>query len=319
MPIVVSYQAKIPIVRQVTTQAGEVVFQTTRSRFVDEIFSDASEGKTNVGIMQGWIERIRDAYTVRDEFLKVTTERQALDFLRENGEFLPYDQQISWINFKRWQRYAELVYSERDKLSAAHTAIFATGETDPTGELNQVLRMLAGYPHTYFGDPPPPPTPQELDSLRRACAVTSETPRQAAEHYQEALAQMNKSAAIAHQRQQELERWFHAPPPSAYSVEFIPKERDAEFERNMQCGGALLEYFMDQDKVLPVLVIYPRCALEAIAAAIYAERVANVRVKKCRGCGNLFEIGTQKNKSFCKEKCESSFKMRERRKRAREQ
>jgi hypothetical protein len=313
MPIVVSYQAKIPRVRQVSTQAGEIVFQTTSSRFMDEIFRDAMDGKTQVGVLQGWIDRIRDAYTVRDEFLKVTTEREALDFLRENGEFLPYDQQISWVNFKRWQRYAELVYRERDKLSAAHTAIFATGETDPTGELDQVLRMLAGYPHTYFGDPPPPPTPQELDSPRRACKVTSETPRQAAEHYQKALAQMNEGAAIAHQRQQELECWFYAPPPSAYSVQFIPKERDAELERNMQRGGVLFDYFMDQDKVRPVLVIYPRCALEAIAAAIYAERVASVRVGICESCGKLFEIEDHNEKRFCDRLCQDRKKKQKKR------
>lgn len=110
------------------------------------------EGKTNVGEMQGWVNRIRDAYTVRDEFLKVATERQALDFLRENGEFLPYDQQISWLDFKRWQRCAELVI-ERDILTTASKAILAgtpEKEIDSTGELTQLLRMLTGvYDHTY--------------------------------------------------------------------------------------------------------------------------------------------------------------------------
>ena len=190
MSIVVNYHAKIPRVRQIT-QSGEIVFQTTSGRYVDEIFKDAMEGKTNVGRMEGWADRTCDAYDVRDEFLKVTTERQALDFLREYGEFLPYDQQISWTDFKHWQRCAELVI-ERDILTTASKAILAgtpEKEIDPTGELTQLLRMLTGvYDHTHFGDRPThTPSPHELEQLRRITEVMSETPRQAAERYQETL------------------------------------------------------------------------------------------------------------------------------------
>jgi hypothetical protein len=317
MPIVVSYHARIPRVRQIT-QSGEIVFQSTSGRFSDEIWSDAVEGKSNVGRMEGWADRTCDAYDVRDEFLKVTTERQALDFLRENGEFLPYDQQISWTDFKRWQRCAELVI-ERDTLSSASKAIFAglpKNDTDPTDELKQLLLMLTGiYTHTYFGDPPPPPSQHVLDSLRRAWEVTSETPRQAAEQYQKALAQMKRGAAIAHRRQQELERWFYAPPPSAYSIEFVPKKLNADLERDMQRGGALLDYLIDQEELLPVLVIYARCALEAIAAAIYAERVAGVRVGKCPACDKLFEIEAHKEKTFCNRQCQDRMKKNRRRER----
>jgi len=319
MPIVVSYQAKIPRVRQVTTQAGEIVFQTTSSRFMDEIFRDTMDGTTQVGVPEGWIDRIRDAYTVRDEFLKVKTDREALDFLRENGEFLPYDNQISFTDFKRWQRYAELVYSKRDELSAAHKTIFAgdpTGKTDLTGELDQVLRMLAGYPHTYFGDSPPPESQETLDQLRRGSALIAkergDNPERA---YQELLAEMKEGRYQIHKRQQELEQWFRAPPLSAYAVVFVPKERDAEVERNMQRGGALLEYLIDQDKMRPVLVIYPRCALEAIAAAIYAERVASVRVGICASCGKLFEIEAHKERMFCDRKCQDRKKKENKRKR----
>ncbi|WP_158789029.1 hypothetical protein [Granulicella sp. L46] len=317
MPIAVSYYAKIPRVRQIE-QSGEVVFQSTSGRFVDEIFRDATEGNTDVGRIEGWAHRPCDAYNVRDEFLKVTTERQALDFLRENGEFLPYDQQISWTDFKRWQRCAEMVI-ERDTLSSASKAIFAgrpKNDTDPTDELKQLLLMLTGiYPHTYFGDSAPPPSQHDLEQLRRVTGITSETPRQAAEKYQETLAQMKKGAAIRHQRQQELEHWFYAPPPSAYSIEFVPKKPNPDLERNMQRGGALLDYLIDQEELLPVLVIYARCALEAIAAAIYAERVAGVRVGKCPACDKLFEIEAHKEKTFCNRQCQDKMKKDRRRKR----
>ena len=316
MPIVVSYHARIPRVRQIK-QSGEIVFQTTSSRFVDEIFRDAMEGKTDVGRLEGWADRICDAYDVRDEFLKITTERQALDFLREYGEFLPYDQQISWTDFKRWQRYAELVY-ERDRLSAAYKDIFAghpTDETDPTGELAEVLRMLTGYPHTYFGDRPEyEPSQHQLEQIHRTAEILSETPRQTEEHYQRSLAAIKNGAAIGHQRQQELESWFRAPPGSAYSVEFVPKEPDADLARNMQRGGAMLDYLIDQEELRPILVIWPSCALEAIAAAIYAERVAGVRVKKCPSCDKLFEIEAHKEKTYCDRQCQDRMKKDRKRK-----
>lgn len=316
MPIVVSYHARIPRVRQIT-QSGEIVFQTTTGRFIDEIFRDATEGNTNVGRMEGWADRTCDAYDVRDEFLKVTTERQALDFLREYGEFLPYDQQISFSDFMRWRRCAELVI-ERDTLTSASKAIFAglpESDTAPPDELRQLLLMLTGiYPHTYFSNPPPPPAQYELDQLRRACEVMSETPRQAEESYHKALAQMKNGAAIRHRRQQELEHWFYAPPRSAYSIEFVPKTPSTDLQRNMQRGGALLDYLIDQEELRPVLVIWPTCALEAIAAAIYAERVAGVRVGKCPGCGELFEIGAHKEKIFHNRKCQDKMKKDRKRK-----
>jgi hypothetical protein len=89
MPIVVSYFATIPRVRQVT-RSGELVFVTTR-------WVDGTETAE-----ESWEEALRDAYRVRDEFLKVSTEREALDFLRETGEFLPSGDPISWLHFKRW-------------------------------------------------------------------------------------------------------------------------------------------------------------------------------------------------------------------------
>jgi hypothetical protein len=81
----------------------------------------------------------------------------------------------------------------------------------------------------------------------------------------------------------------------------------------MQRGDALLEYLIDQDKMRPVLVIYPRCALEAIAAAIYAERVASVRVGICESCEKLFEIEDHNEKRFCDRLCQDRKKKQKKR------
>ncbi len=159
------------------------------------------------------------------------------------------------------------------------------------------------------------PSPHELEQLRRVTEATSETPRQAAEHYKETLDTIRKGEEKARKRQQELERWFYAPPPSAYSIQFVPKKPNPDLERNIQHGGALLDYLIDQEELRPVLVIDARCALEAIAAAIYAERVAGVQVKKCPGCGKLFEIEAQKSKTFCDDPCRNRFKIKMRRRR----
>ena len=74
MPIVVSYPATIARVQQVA-RAGEVVFVTTRWL----------KGRMAVSCEQTTL----NAYAVRDEFLSVTTEREALNFVREQVNFYP--------------------------------------------------------------------------------------------------------------------------------------------------------------------------------------------------------------------------------------
>jgi hypothetical protein len=299
MPIVVSYIATLGSVTR-TVHSGEVVFVTSRT----------------VPGSERWAELPLDVYSVRDEFLSVQGERQALDFLRATGEFLPGGDHISWINFKRWQRYAELVMERESLTSVLENAIArrSNRKTDPAGELSEVLKMLTGlYPHTYFGKRPQPLTEEELERLRRASAITTATQESAEMSYRECLAAIEASERSIENRQRELETWFREPPPQAYSIQWIPREPDEELGRKMQHGGAMIEFLRIKQELEPVLLIRPTNTIEAIAAAIYAERIAGVRFGKCPGCNTRFEVNAHKDKTYCGTKCKETVKKRRQR------
>ncbi len=298
MPIEVYYPARIVRVLKAFRE-GETIFIATR-------WLQGHEGQ-----VEGCEQESLDAYAIRDEFFNVKTERQALDFLRETGEFLPYGDEISWHTFRLWQRLAELV-RERDLLAIAHRETMLARRPYPKAELDQVLRLLTGiYPHEYFG--PPHVVPENtLDMLRRAAQVLGDKPERA-------LDGLRKGEELQRQRQRALESWFEAPPPEAYSIEFVPREPDPERLSQLGQGGALMGLIFSPEELKPVLVIRPRCTLEAIAAAIYAERIASVRAGKCEGCGEWFEIGSQKNKAYCDDpRCKVKVKKRNQRNNARE-
>lgn len=294
MPIVVSYNAKIALVKQVDRD-DEITFLTTR----------AVDGKVGE---ESWTEEHLDAYKIRDEFLQVGSPRQALDFLRDTGEFLPYADPISWKDFLRWQNLAEIVI-EHKSLAALVKAMFAgqpKEDLDPSGELEQILKLLTGeYQHTYFKKEEWQPSSEELASIKRS---SEETPRQAERMYMESLQAIEKGRAIKRERQQGLESWFYAPPPSSYSIELAPRNPTAEFIQNMRRGGALVDYVHPLEDLFPTLVIRPSCTLHAIAASIYADRIAGVRSGKCPGCGKWFEVESQKTKKYCGDTCRERLK-----------
>jgi hypothetical protein len=298
MPIEVYYPARIVRVLKAFRE-GETVFIATR-------WLQGHEGQ-----VEGCEQESLDAYAIRDEFFNVKTERQALDFLRATGGFLPYRDEISWQTFRLWQRLAELV-RERDTLAVAHRETMLARPPHPKAELDQVLRLLTGiYPHEYFG--PPHVVPEStLEMLRRAAQVSGEKPERA-------LDSLREGEKWGRERQRELESWFDAPPPEAYSIEFFPREHDPARLSQLNHGGALMGLLFSPEELRPILVIRPRCTLEAIAAAIYAERIAGVRAGKCEGCGEWFEIGSQKNKAYCDDpRCKAKVKKRNQRNNARE-
>jgi hypothetical protein len=298
MPIEVYYPARIVRVLKAFRE-GEAVFIATR-------WLQGQEGE-----VEGCEQESLDAYAIRDEFFNVKTERQALDFLRATGEFLPYRDEISWHTFRLWQRLAELV-RERDTLAVAHRETMLARRPHPKAELDQVLRLLTGiYSHEYFG--PPHVVPEStLEMLRRSAQVLGKKPERA-------LVGLREGEELGRQRQRALESWFDAPPPEAYSIEFVPRERDPERLSQLGGGGALMGLLFSPEELRPILVIRPRCTLEAIAAAIYAERIASVRAGKCKGCGEWFEIGSQKGKAYCDDpRCKEKIKKRNQRNNARE-
>jgi hypothetical protein len=280
MPVIVSYRASIARVRQVD-RSGQLAFITDRR----------VEGKE--GLEEQWEDLVVDAYSARDEFFAVHTERQALDFLRNTGEFLPYTSEVSWANFQQWQALAMQV-REWSTLSAAHRT-WLSDRRPPSVDLQNALHLLAGYPHEYFGPPPPSVSEIDLAELRRTAIINGEHPESLVEA-------VRKGGALRRSRERALERWFAHPPADSYSIQFIPTEPTAALSQDFQRGGAMLELLVDPDKLRPILVISPRCTLEAIAATIYVDRIVGIRSGKCPGCGDIFEIRNQKTKAYCDNK-----------------
>jgi hypothetical protein len=90
----------------------------------------------------------------------------------------------------------------------------------------------------------------------------------------------------------ELCKWFRQPPDKACSIEWVPKDdEDAEKISALIGEGAMAEFLLPQEAMRPILFIKPTNTLEAIAAAIYADRISGVECRACEICSELFEVG----------------------------
>ena len=308
MPVIVSYTAIVGRV-EYFKRAEEHIFVQTRT-------------VTNQPKMQ-WEEVIENPYAIRDEFLKVGTVGQAVEFLQKTGVFSPLRQRLTWNEFQKWQRFARLV-QEHDQLADVM-------QSDSwSGECGDVLMALSGiYDSPFFHGCE--------DSLYLSCETVQDAPSDARLFVEIANSKVSHEEWLrAHQREvqeltaqdaaekwehekrqawRKLFQWFIKPP---VSVEWVPNSKEAaqrvqkyyvdpatgqavlvtEESPVARCG-AMIEYLLPQDQLAPILEIRPTCALEAIAAVIYAERVRGISYRKCDWCGELFRIDTHKNKRYC--------------------
>jgi hypothetical protein len=90
-------------------------------------------------------------------------------------------------------------------------------------------------------------------------------------------------------------------------------------------GGAMIEFLLRQNQLRPVLRVAPTTALQAIAAAIFAERVHGITSRKCRFCGDFFKLGNSgkkgryKERLFCSMRCKDNATKKQTRQNARKQ
>lgn len=226
------------------------------------------------------VEKQMNVYAVRDEFLRVKEWSEALVFLETAGLFSP-SSSITWSEFKKWQRFAYLV-QEHDAL-AAELRIHHRGGSPrfSDSELGKVITSLIGIgPNSFFEDSPS--APQER-TLRDFCA------------------------------------WFCQPPEEASSIEWVPishENREAAWRRLRQLrqSSAMFQFFLPKSALRPYLLIRPRYTLQAIAAAIYADRIHGVEYRACEMCKALFKLGAHKEKKYCdRELCKNRAHQRNRR------
>jgi hypothetical protein len=281
MQVVVHYVASIERVEQYK-RGEEYVYSFTR-----KVESGGTEER--------WEMLPRNAFAIRDEFQKVKTPTDALDFLSNTGVFSPLDFTITWSEFRRWQRFAYLVQEHSQLASAMKQSHSDQSEErlGVSGELQEALKALSGgYPSAFFDGTEIPQTPSMEDFNARAM----QNP--------EVASAIREGERVMKRQQRELESWFRQPPGNAWSIQWVPKsEQDEEaIIRKLQAGGAMIEFLLPRAALRPLLLIRPRFTLEAIAAAIFADNSNGVEYRACNACSALFKIGAHKDKKYCDEK-----------------
>jgi len=279
MHVVIAYTARVERVRHFT-RAGEHVFEFTR------LVKDGEYGH------ERWEQLGRNAHAVRDEFLRVKHPIEALDFLSNAGLFSPLNDWITWSEFQRWQRFAELVQ--------LHTPLAtATNEAQFSGECAEILKALTGdriFRSSFFDG---------CASSRTVAQIKSEDEglARAYNDHPELRSAVEKGRRLQESQRRELWKWFHQPP---LSIEWIPSCEEAE-QRAMQSfqnkgfGPWMMEFMLPKKELRPVILIRPRYTLQAIAGAIYADRIHGVEWRKCKWeeCPDTFRVGSRKNQEFC--------------------
>lgn len=317
MPIVVTYIAKVGRVEHFK-RGEELVFVQTYA------YQDGRVGEE-------WDDIPESAYAIRDEFFKIKKHEQAQEFLQKTGRFSPLRERFTWSEFQKWQHLARLV-QEHNELATAMR------EKKWSGEYAEVLKALSGmYPSSFFDGCESAlylhdHTEENLeDKLQEAARRT----REASNHEEWLSAFQNQSFLISaenakeewaqkkKQHLSELVGWFRRPPVSiewdwnshTAKQEVLKTQVDTATgielpipeESPIMHGGAMIEYLLRQDQLRPVLLIAPRTTLQAIAAAIFADRVKGTTYRKCVVCGDLFGIekgrGNRKVRKYCGKRC----------------
>lgn len=108
----------------------------------------------------------------------------------------------------------------------------------------------------------------------------------------------------------ELRSWFHRPPSRAISIELKPRIVTAQLLRSIR-SGVMIEYLCPRDELEPVLLIEATAIIQAIAATLYADRMAGVTIKRCpEPCNRLFEVKDRPWQKYHDERCKELNKQR---------
>lgn len=265
MEVVIWYVAIVGRVEHYK-RSEEHVFRITRE------FADGRRGEE-------WEEKPLNAYAVRDQFLAVREWSEALEFLGGTGIFSPLSDSITWSEFQRWQRFAHLVQE--------HDSLAATMRSDKwDGENGEVLKALTGIYQTSFFDIPQRPE-TELEAQWRKDPEIRRMIEEGEAHQGQSL--------------RRLCAWFREPEAAATSIQWVPKpEVDKKaLWRKLQAGGAMIDFLLPQNELQPVLLIRPKTTLQAIASAIYGDRIHGIEYRACEMCKALFKVGAHRERKYC--------------------
>jgi hypothetical protein len=227
-----------------------------------------------------------DPFAVRDAFVEVKSEAQALRFLTNAGPFWHAGSYLTWKQFQEWQEFVELIRLDNflKKVSEDKRA-------------EEAMLALAGRSIKFFRapdvaepeiEPRPPKSKLErrmmermLKDFEESGAFVASITRKQAQH-------------------EGLPKWFLKPPDHAFTIEWrVPKVEQNVSVRNVKRGLAP-ELSVAEYGLAPSLRIEARTVLEAIAATVYVDRCAGVRYVKCDFCGRIFKRESEHGRKYCR-------------------
>jgi hypothetical protein len=236
-----------------------------------------------------------NVYSIRDEFLRVKTPDQGLDFLGKTGVFLTGTETLSWERFGRWKRLAQLVQERKELADTLSSA-------DDSGELVEALKALKGEQNAFFVGGRENGLMTSLKKLRGTYAIANKF-----------ISELERTAEEEHQR---TCQWFIQPPAEACSIQWVPSKNDSrpQFAGRSSQPEKEIDLFFSRSSYRPVFVITAVNTLQAVAAAIYADRVDGIDYRKCEVCDDLFQINAHKDKKYCdRDRCKNTANQRRRR------
>ena len=280
MPVVVAYHARLGLVEQF--------------RFRDEaLFVLRFPSEDEKGPVQRFTLDTLDPYEVLREFQRVKTERQALDYLRHTGDFSPVKNWVSWSEFKRWQRFVAIL-QDSESLVQEQSHIWETGP--PYSEQREVIRVLGSKDHRFFAG-----------SIYDEALAIEPTTRKVLR-----LEESDEAWKVRAERQRKLEMYFLAPP---VTIRWWPKPSFKVNPATICHAGGLAEFLAPQSEQVPKMFVESTTSLEAIAGALYADRVAQVTKRICQNenCRRTYEPSSTQQTKFCSSQCSEATKQRKRR------
>lgn len=280
MPVVVSYYARIGLVEQFRFRDEAV--------FVLRVCGEDLKGR----FLEYALDEL-DPYEVLREFQRVSTERQALDYLRHTGDFSPVKRWVSWSEFKRWQRFVEIL-QDTEALVQEQSHIWEPNRPHP--EQREVIRVLGSKDHQFF-----------IGSLHdEALAVNESTGKVVL------IEESDNGWEVRAKKQRQLETYFLAPP---VTIRWWPKPSFKVNPATVTYAGGLPEFLAPQGEQVPKMFIESSTSLEAIAGALYADRVAQVTKRICQNenCRKTYEPKSPQQTKFCSSRCSEATKQRHRR------
>jgi Family of unknown function (DUF6076) len=227
-----------------------------------------------------------DPFTVRDAFVEVKSEAEALRFLTNVGPFWHAGSYLTWKQFQEWQEFVDLIRQDDfiKKVSEDKRA-------------EEAMLALTGRSIKFFcapdiAEPAPEPKPPK-SKLERMMM-------------ERVLRDFERSGDVGVSiTRKELEReglpkWFLKPPDHAFTIEWhVPKAEDNLSVRSAK-RELLPELSVAEFGLAPFLRIEVRTVLEAIAATVFVDRCAGVRYVKCEFCGRVFKRESEHGQKYCR-------------------